>query len=229
MLGIAACAGTGDHREVSGAEFAALMRRGPDSMSHVEFLGVRDNRAWLTHWRMGLLGGETTDVCSVAIGELPAAEAAALRDGRNPWLTLAGANDPGLRAEEREAALDTLRAGPSNPIVVVLRCAKGSAARVARNHFDVAFTDDDLIPVPVPCDVVLVATVEDAATLRIDGQERAQLRPGRTAAAWHHLHAPGVVDVVVQGADTWQVQLRAVDAAEFYSSLFDQQRSKRRR
>jgi hypothetical protein len=55
------------------------------------------------------------------------------------------------------------------------------------------------------------------------------LQPGRTAAAWHHLHAPGVVDVVVRGTNTWQVQLRAVDAAEFYNPQFDQARSKRRR
>jgi hypothetical protein len=226
VAGIAVCGG-GAHREVDAAEFMALMKLPVSPTSHVALLGITSDRAWLTHWRAGLLGGGTTDVCSVPIDGLPAAEAAALRDGRNPWLSIAGTNDPGLAAPERDALLAMMRAPPSNPIVIVLRCANGRPASVARNHFDNAFTEDDVIPVPVPCDVIVITTADAAATLRIGGRELAQLQPGRAAGAWHHLHAPGAVDVVVQGSTTWQVQLRAVGAGEFYGTQFDQRRSKR--
>lgn len=227
MAALGACAGGGSHREVSAAEFIALMQQPVSSMSHVELLAIRGDRAWLTHWRMGLLGGDSTDVCSVAIDELPAAEAAALRDGHDPWLRIAGTNDPGLRQAERDALTSALRAPPHDPIVVVLRCANGRTASAARNHFDGAFTEDDVLPVPVPCDVIVVATADEAATLRIGERELASLTPGRTTAAWHHLRAPGAVDVVVHGTNTWQVQLRAVNAAEFHDLAFDRRRSKR--
>jgi hypothetical protein len=224
-------AGCADHSHciVDADRFGALMRQGASTVSDVEFLGVSGDRVYLTYWQLGVIGGDTHDVYSTPLDALPAAERAALRNGRNPWRQWARTNDPGLRPAEHQAMAEAVRLPAHRPIVVVLRCATGKPVEVARDHFDNTFTTDDVVPVPVPADIALVATTDETATLRATGWEQPlPLQPTETRASWHHVAEPGLVDVTVGGAaTTWRLQLRCVPAAEFYDPTFDQRRAKR--
>jgi hypothetical protein len=219
----------GAHRAVGATEFVALMRRGPSSTESIDFLGVDGDRAYASRWRMGFFGGETTDVYSVAIDELPAPERDALRDGRNPWQRHSRTNDPGLRPAEHRALEAATRLPAQSPIVVLLRCAIGKPAEVARDHFDARFTTDDIVPIPVPCDLLLVVTADEAASVSVGGEEWAQgKQPQETISCWHHLRDAGDLEVAVRGiTSTWRVDLRRVPAADFYTVEHGHDRAKR--
>jgi hypothetical protein len=215
------------HKMVPPEDFIAMMG-GPSGKSRVEFVGTDSLRAYLTYQAMGTLRKDTYDVYSVAIEELPAAERLALRNGQNPWWKLVQTNDPGLRPSEENALKNLSRLPPHGLIVVVLRCASGKPAQVARNHFDNTFTDDTVVSVPVPCSLAIVLTAEEVATLGV-GREGQLLRVevGETIAAWIYIDKPGATEVAVHGTGTtWSATLRGVPAAAFYNSAFEQRRSK---
>src|SRR5688572_308134 len=214
------------HRMVDAQRFAALLRQPVSSISSVQFLGTDGSRAYLTHWRMGLVGSDTNDVYSVALDDLPAADRAALRAGRDPW---AGAtlNEP-LNPAERDALAAAMRLPPTWPILVALRRTAGQPARVARDHFDRTFTDDTILPVPVPCPLVVIASADENATARIGETELGLRVPsGGTDADWLHFDRVGDSELVVSGsASTWHVRLRGIPAAKFYTVGADRARSK---
>ena len=227
--------GVGDevHRRVSASEFVAMMESGPSATRTVAFIGKALGRVYLSLRNHHSATDKSEDICSVAIDELPVTVRDALRDGVNPWMRYPRMNDPGISQKEDAALRGIARLPVERPIVVIMRCASGQTASIARDHFDHNFTTDNVVPVPVPCDLVLVVTADGNSAVSAGGVERTRLRADETVAIWYHLSAPDAVDVVVQGAaegqgspSVWRVALQGVRGSEFYNPSFDRRRGK---
>jgi hypothetical protein len=83
---LASCTSAGSHYEVDAAEVERVTSMPLNTMSACEYVGSTTERSYFKVWDgMPRLLGGGEHVYSVRIDELPAADAATVRSGGNPW------------------------------------------------------------------------------------------------------------------------------------------------
>ena len=81
-----ACSSQGAHYRVDAAEFLKATSGPISTMQAFAYIGCTDTYAFLEVWNgMPRLLGGGVHIYSVRIDELPAADAATIRSGGNPW------------------------------------------------------------------------------------------------------------------------------------------------
>ena len=80
------CSTNGAHYRVDAAEFLKATSGPVNTMQAATYIGCTDSHAFLKVWNgMPRLLGGGEHIYSVRIDELPAADAAQIRSGGNPW------------------------------------------------------------------------------------------------------------------------------------------------
>lgn len=220
-------AGNEEHLRVSPEEFDMLMKSPVGDTRDVSFIGAASDRVYLSEWRL-IGAAEVIRVCSASVSDMPRELSTQLRQGIDPWRDMGRSNDPGLTGAEIAAIDRRMRYPPQLPVRLVLRL---SADRVmaARDHFDGRFTEENVLPIPIPCDlVVLVSGDEQSGWVSVNGEPWISHAGRGVSAEWMHLAEPGDLEVAVT-ANGWTrlVTLRGIKASQFYASKEAQARSKR--
>jgi len=221
---------TDEHVRVSPEEFDKLMRSGVSAGRDVSFIGLANDRVYLAEWR---LGGATDSirVCSAPVEGMPGGLSAMLRQGKDPWREDARNNNPGLTAAELDAVESIMRHPPQLPVRLVLRLSE-TKLMAARDHFDGRFTEDDVLPIPVPCDLVVIVSGDEQVIgpigVGVKGSPWIAHAGVGAGYQWMHISEIGDMDVTLEVKGSKRaVTVRGIEASRFYGSKEAQARSKK--
>jgi hypothetical protein len=221
---------TDEHVRVSPEEFDKLMRSLVSDTRDVSFVGLANDRVYLSEWR---LSGATDAirVCSAPVAGMPGGLSAMLRQGKNPWREDARSNNPGLTAAELDAIDSVMRHPPQLPVRLLLRLSTNKML-AARDHFDGRFTEDDVLPIPVPCDLVVIVSGNEqlSGPILVGVNGTPWIAHAGTGADYHRMHISEIGDLEVAiDVNGWKrtVTVRGIDASRFYGSKEAQARSRR--